>query len=82
MKIEFTQREVEILKNLNNKTGFPIMSLFKAKEPAIEVKEDLVVKNLKEALAKIDSIPFKYVSKYSTRVLNELKTRFPRGFVR
>lgn len=82
MKITFTPNEVEMLKGINDKTGFPIMSLLKAKEPAIEVKEELVVKNLEEAIEKLDSIPKKYIGKYSKKILNELKTRFPRGFVR
>ena len=82
MKITFTTEELKSLEEFCDLVGFPIRTIMKKDEPALEIKPALVVNNINDTKKKISMVPKSYIHKYVEEFKRELLKRFPKGFVR
>ena len=82
MKITFTNEELKSLEEFCDLVGFPIRTIMKKNEPALEIKPALIVDNINDTKKKISMVPKSYVHKYVEEFKSELLKRFPKGFIR
>lgn len=82
MKITFTNEELKSLEEFCDLVGFPIRTIMKKNESALEIKPALVVDNIKDTKKKISMVPKSYIHKGVEEFKTELLKRFPKGFIR
>ena len=82
MKITFTTEELKSLEEFCDLVGFPIRTIMKKDELALEIKPALVVDNIKDTKKKISMVPKSYIHKGVEGFKTELLKRFPKGFIR
>ena len=82
MKISFTTEELKSLEEFCDLVGFPIRTIMKKDDPALEIKPALVVDNIKDTKKKISMVPKSYIHKGVEEFKTELLKRFPKGFIR
>ena len=82
MKITFTNEELKSLEEFCDLVGFPIRTIMKKNEPALEIKPALIVDNINDTKKKISMVAKSYVHKYVEEFKSELLKRFPKGFIR
>lgn len=82
MKITFTTEELKSLEEFCDLVGFPIRTIMKKNESALEIKPALIVDNINDTKKKISMVPKSYVHKYVEEFKSELLKRFPKGFIR